>query len=55
MIDEHLCSFLNLFTGTVFDSVQCYGARAAERIFIYKKGHCNVKKGTNGVHADNYR
>ena len=19
-----------------------------------KKGHCNVKKGTNGVHADNY-
>ena len=37
-------------------------ARAAERIFIGggggggkdKKGHCNVKKGTNGVHADNY-
>ena len=19
-----------------------------------QKGHCNVKKGTNGVHADNY-
>ena len=36
-------------------------ARAAERIFIGgggggkdKKGHCNVKKATNGVHADNY-
>ena len=33
-------------------------ARAAERIFIWgdkdQKGHCNVKKGTNGVHADNY-
>ena len=31
--------------------------RSAERIFIWggkgKKGHCNVKKGTNGVHADN--
>ena len=34
---------------------------AAERIFIGgggggkdQKGHCNVKKGTNGVHADNY-
>ena len=32
--------------------------RAAERIFIWggkdKKGHCNVKKGTNAVHADKY-
>ena len=31
--------------------------RAAERIFIggggqKQKGHCYVKKGTNGVHAD---
>ena len=32
--------------------------RAAERISIWggkdKKGHCNVKKGTKHVHADNY-
>ena len=34
--------------------------RAAERSFIggggakTKQGHCNVKRGTKGVHADNY-
>ena len=33
-------------------------ARVAERIFMgggckEKKGHCNVQKGTNGIHTDN--
>ena len=45
----------------IFDSTLHSQTRAAERIFIWgggggkdKKGHCNIKKGTNGVHADNY-
>ena len=44
-----------------YNSLQRYHSfmpRAAERIFIWggkdKKGHCNVKKGTNAVHADKY-
>ena len=42
---------------TISMTLPLWLTRAAERIFIWggkgKKGHNNVKKGTNGAHADN--
>ena len=54
------CFWGAIFQGFIFHTLSkaLVAPRAAERIFIWgskdKKGHCNVKKGTNGVHADNY-